>query len=135
MKQDIKVFERGTLMIALRDCLAEGFVPTNTVTIFKLITKGTIPVAWYNSRTILSPTDGFRDATLAELKNPDKVYEKGGCFMYVWRPVLVGSGYPNWARAYGLNYLAYYLSRPGRLVGVRSVSPKATDKKKRGVCR
>jgi len=108
---EIKIFERDTLRQAIKDCLAEGFMPANTELIYQLKQEKKIPVQSYDSGTLFI-NGVFRDATKEELENIEVVYTRGG------RLVWFGSVGINGSCAYGYDSLNY---NSGVLVGVKEL--------------
>jgi hypothetical protein len=109
LKKNIKIFEAMTLLQAINACLEQGYFPANTKMIYDLKRAKKIPVQWYDSGTLCFKGE-FRDVTLEELKNIEKIYAKGG------RLVWVGSVGGNHSNALGSNDIH---SNSGRLVGVK----------------
>ena len=76
-----KIFEKGTVKEVLNRMLKEGYIPCNLETTYKYIRDNNIK-AWFDTRT-LHIKGKFRDATLSELKNIEKTYDKGGRLVYL----------------------------------------------------
>jgi hypothetical protein len=109
LKKNIKIFEATTLRQAIKDCLDAGYFPANSKMIYDLKRAKKIPVQWYDSGTLCFKGE-FRDVTLEELKNIEKIYVNDG------RLVWVGSVGDLDSDDLGLNYISLNY---GRLVGVR----------------
>ena len=76
-----KIFEDGTIKEVLNRMLKEGYIPCNLETTYKYRRDNNIK-AWFDTRT-LHIKGKFRDATLSELKNIKKTYDKGGRLVYL----------------------------------------------------
>lgn len=104
MKTKYQVFE-GTVQSALKTCLEAGFRPLTLKEVWMARDKKLIPWKFYDSSTIfLNGT--IRDATMNELKNIEKFYDKGG--------VIIGS-YCNGSLH---TYSGFGLVSSGRFVGI-----------------
>ena len=71
-----KIFEGGTIKEILNRMLKEGYIPCNSETTHKYRKDNNIK-KWFDTRTLFIKGE-FRDATLSELKNIEKTYDKGG---------------------------------------------------------
>jgi len=71
-----KIFEDGTIKEVLNRMLKEGYIPCNSETSYKYRKDNNIK-KWFDTRTLYIKGK-FRDATLSELKNIEKTYDKGG---------------------------------------------------------
>ena len=71
-----KIFEDGTIKEVLNRMLKEGYIPCNSETTYKYRKNNNI-TKWFDTRTLFIKGK-FRDATLSELKNIEKTYDKEG---------------------------------------------------------
>jgi len=71
-----KIFEDGTIKEVLNRMLKEGYIPCNSETTYNYRKKNNL-TKWFDTRTLFIKGK-FRDATLPELKNIEKTYDKGG---------------------------------------------------------
>ena len=76
-----KIFEDGTIKEVLNRMLKEGYIPCNSETTHKYRKDNNIK-RWFDTRTLYIKGK-FRDATLSELKNIEKTYDKGGRLVYL----------------------------------------------------
>jgi len=99
-----KVFEDGTIKEVLNRMLKEGYIPCNSETTYKYRKDNNIK-KWFDTRTLYIKGK-FRDATLSELKNIEKTYDKGRRLVYL-----------------DVNYVGfsgnYYIFNGGRFLGVK----------------
>ena len=77
-----KIFEDGTIKEVLNRMLKEGYIPCNLETTYKYRKDNNIK-KWFDTRTLYIKGK-FRDATLSELKNIKKTYDKGGRLVYLY---------------------------------------------------
>lgn len=106
---------KGTVLSAIKDCLADGRRPLTIKEVYDLRKSGKIENVWYDTGTIYFKGE-IRNVTIEELKNIEETYKKGGRLLYL-----------------GLNDYDgfvgnYYLGDGGRFVGVKV--PKAHGRKK-----
>ena len=71
-----KIFEDGTIKEVLNRMLKEGYIPCNSETTYKYRKDNNI-TKWFDTRSLYIKGK-FRNATLSELKNIEKTYDKGG---------------------------------------------------------
>ena len=83
-----KVFEDGTIKEVLNRMLKEGYIPCNSETTYKYRKDNNIK-KWFDTRSLYIKGK-FRDATLSELKNIEKTYDKGGRLVYL---ILINGGF------------------------------------------
>ena len=76
-----KIFEDGTIKEVLNRMLKEGYIPCNSETTYKYKKDNNI-TKWFDTRTLFIKGK-FRDATLSELKNIEKTYDKERRLMYL----------------------------------------------------
>ena len=76
-----KIFEDGTIKEVLNRMLKEGYIPCNLETTYKY-RKDNIIKKCFDTRTLYIKGK-FRDATLSELKNIEKTYNKRGHLVYL----------------------------------------------------
>ena len=76
-----KIFEDGTIKEVLNRMLKEGYIPCNSETTYKYRKNNNI-TKWFDTRSLYIKGK-FRDATLSELKNIKKTYDKGGRLVYL----------------------------------------------------
>jgi len=99
-----KIFEAGTIKEVLNRMLKEGYIPCNSETTYKYRKDNNI-TKWFDTRTLYIKGK-FRDATLSELKNIEKTYDKGRRLVYL-----------------DVNYVGfsgnYYIFNGGRFLGVK----------------
>ena len=99
-----KIFEGGTIKEVLNRMLKEGYIPCNLETTHKYRKDNNLK-KWFNTRTLFIKGK-FRDATISELKNIKRTYDKGGRLVYL--------DY-NYSGFLGNNGIDYY----GRFLGVK----------------
>lgn len=88
MEKRTKIFEGDTVLNCLKQLLKEGYRPATIQETWKARTEKKIPNKWYDTGTIFKVGEfKFRKATLKELKNIEKMYEKG------WRLAFLGYYY------------------------------------------
>ena len=76
-----KIFKDGTIKEVLNRMLKEGYIPCNLETTYKYRKNNNI-TKWFDTSTLYIKGK-FRDATLSELKNIEKTYNKGGRLVYL----------------------------------------------------
>jgi len=76
-----KIFKDGTIKEVLNRMLKEGYIPCNSETTHKY-RKDNYIKRWFDTRTLYIKGK-FRDATLSELKNIKKTYDKGGRLVFL----------------------------------------------------
>ena len=99
-----KIFEDGTIKEVLNRMLKEGYIPCNSETTYKYRKDNNIK-KWFDTRSLYIKGK-FRDATLSELKNIEKTYDKGGRLVYLSNDAI---GF----------YGNYYIYDNGRFLGVK----------------
>ena len=99
-----KIFEDGTIKEVLNRMLKEGYIPCNLETTYKYRRDNNIK-RWFDTGTLFIKGK-FRDATISELKNIKRTYDKGGRLVYLYD---YNDGFD------GVNYINKY----GRFVGVK----------------
>jgi len=105
-KKDVKIFQGVNVKIVLARMLKQGFLPLSLTQVTKLRKQGIIPKQWYDTRTILY-RGKRRNATIKELQNIQKFYERGGCLVFA-------GNFDHGNYLFGSN-----LSFNGRFVGVK----------------
>ena len=77
-----KIFEDGTIKEVLNRMLKEGYIPCNLETTHKYRKDNNLK-KWFDTGTLFIKGE-FRDATLSELKNIKRTYDKGGRLVYLY---------------------------------------------------
>ena len=78
----IKIFDGSTVEEELRRLLEAGYRPATMEEVWKLRKENKIPNQWYDTGTIFIGGN-VRKATMKELKDIRKVYEKGGRLLFL----------------------------------------------------
>ena len=99
-----KIFEDGTIKEVLNRMLKEGYIPCNSETTYKYRKDNNIK-KWFDTSTLYIKGK-FRDATLSELKNIEKTYDKEGRLVYLG---IINGGFIGYGN----------ISNSGRFLGVK----------------
>lgn len=81
MKQKPKIFENGSVKESLERCLSEGYFPANLEQAWNWRRRNQF--LFYLATSTLFIDGKVRDATLNELRNIEKVYERRGRLLFI----------------------------------------------------
>lgn len=90
-KPKTKIFQ-GTVRIALKECLDEGYFPATLKEIYDLKEEYKIDRnSWYDTSTLYFQGE-IRTATLEELRNIEEIYNQGGRLLHLGGGGVGGDG-------------------------------------------